>query len=244
MAGPTVSEMEAHSIMTMLVTVGTAGLKMRAATKPVRRTLQSISTSKSATAVRPIADKRPGSHTHVGRKGLNEMENKSGKMAGGALTTNRPSERPGFSDRRKAAGVVMVTVLTVMAVVLATLLLVLERQGQRIAELEDGSRVPRVQSGTIRLDRGDDIYDNSRGCPDDESAWRGHVDRRVEFPEPFASVPEVMAAISGVDHYVDTNLRLVLRVDSIDIEGFSYRFGTWCDTRLASAEMRWMAVAK
>lgn len=144
----------------------------------------------------------------------------------------------------KAAGCLAVVALTVIAVVLSTQLPKLVDQDQRIATLEDRARIPRVQSGTISIDASDGIGDNSRGCPQDDSAWRGHVDHRVEFPQPFESVPEVMAAISSVDHYVDRNLRLYLDVNSIDTEGFNYRFVTWCDTRLASAEMRWMAVAK
>lgn len=152
--------------------------------------------------------------------------------------------RPGSWGFRKAA----VPVLTVMVVVFAMQLLLrwemLEDQSRRIADLEYRSRFPRVQSGTIQINSGDGIEDNSRGCPEGESAWRGHVDRRLDFPEPFISVPEVVAAISAVDHHVDNNLRLALRVNSIDTKGFSYDFFTWCNTRLASADMRWMAVAK
>lgn len=154
--------------------------------------------------------------------------------------------RLGFWDHRKAA--VPVLVLTVIAVVFAMQFLLrlerLEDQSWRIAELEYRARVSRVQSGTIQINSDDGIGDNSRGCPEGEGAWRGHVDRRLDFPEPFTSVPEVMAAISAVDHHVDNNLRLVLSVNSIDTKGFNYHFFTWCNTRLVRADMRWMAVAK
>ena len=180
----------------------------------------------------------------------------------------------------KAAAVAAIAVLAVMAAVLATQLQRMQdrqadadrqlrqRQDQqadaaselaeRIAALEDGAQVPRVQSGMIRI-RGmipiegadsvlveNGIEDNSRGCPpvNDEDRWRGHSDRRVDFPRPFESIPEVMVSISRVDYIMGQNLRLHLEVNSIDTTGFNYDFVTWCDTRLRSADMRWMAVAE
>ena len=155
----------------------------------------------------------------------------------------------------KAAAVAAISVLAVTVAVMGTQLSQIQiRQvaadqdlADRIAAQEEGeTAVPRVQSGVIYIDDdADGIGDNSRGCPElDRNPYRGHTGRRVDFPQPFESIPEVVAAISSIDHYNDHNLRLHVRVDSVDNQGFDYTFRTWCNTRLASAAMQWMAVAK
>ena len=79
--------------------------------------------------------------------------------------------------------------------------------------------------------------------PGDNSP-RGHINERVDFPEPFVQVPEVTAAISYVDHDHNANLRLNLYVGEIDTTGFNYAFATWANTRIYGAKFQWMAVAK
>ena len=152
------------------------------------------------------------------------------------------SPRPAADRWWKAAGVAAVAVLVVMVMVLATLFRahLVEREraqlAEQVAKLQDGARGPRVQSGTVEMGGSDPI-------PGDNSS-RGHVNGRVDFPEPFVQVPEVIAAISSVDHDHDTNLRLDLQVKEIDTTGFNYNFVTWADTRIYFANFRWMAVAK
>ena len=166
--------------------------------------------------------------------------------------------RPATDRWWKAAGVAAVAVLVAMVMVLATLFWraqlaeqerarLAEQERARLAEqvamLQDGARGPRVQSGRVHMDDDDGIR-TSDSCLPGVEGLRGHINRRIDFPEPFVLVPEVIAAISLVDHYNDANLRLSVRVEEIDTGGFHYTFTTWCDTRLQSVELQWMAVAK
>ena len=159
--------------------------------------------------------------------------------------------RPAADRWWKAAGVAAVAVLVVMVMVLAmsfrrvqlaeqerAQLAEQERAqlAEQVATLQDEARGPRVQSGEVEMGLSDPI-------PGDNSS-RGHVNGRVDFPEPFVQVPEVIAAISLVDHDHDANLRLDLQVKEIDATGFNYGFVTWADTRIYFAKFRWMAVAK
>ena len=160
------------------------------------------------------------------------------------------SPRPAADRWWKAGGVAAVAVLVVMVMVLATLfrraqLAEQERAqlAEQVAKLQDGARGPRVQSGRVYMDSSDGIQ-TWISCPSGPEGTRGHVNERIDFPEPFVLIPEVIAAISGVDHYNNHNLRLYVVVGEIDTTGFDYGFITWCNTTLASAELRWMAVAK
>ena len=158
--------------------------------------------------------------------------------------------RPATGRWWKAAGVAAVAVLVAMGMVLATLFWraqLAEQERARLAEqvatLQDGARGPRVQSGRVGMDEDDGIR-TSDSCLPGVEGFRGHINRRVDFPEPFVLVPEVIAAISYVDHYNDDNLRLYVRVEEIDTRGFHYSFATWCRTRLHYVQFQWMAVAK
>ena len=76
-----------------------------------------------------------------------------------------------------------------------------------------------------------------------EKRNRGLMEGRVDFPEPFASVPKVLIALSTLDTHLDTHTRIRVTVDQVDTKGFNYRFHTWSDTKLYRAEASWIAVA-
>ena len=65
---------------------------------------------------------------------------------------------------------------------------------------------------------------------------------RVEFPEPFPSIPKVMIALSRFDILHEYNHRVTVYVDSVDNKGFFYSFFTWAGTDLWAASANWIAV--
>ena len=145
--------------------------------------------------------------------------------------------------------VAAVTALVVMAMVLTTLFRraqLAEQERAQLTEevnaLQDAARGPRVQSGVVEIGLGDGVERSSRdsSC----TGERGHIGRRIDFPEPFVHAPEVIVAISAIDHYVQHNLRLVANVGEIDPQGFHYDFFVWCNTDIVIARLQWMAVAK
>ena len=77
-----------------------------------------------------------------------------------------------------------------------------------------------------------------------EKKNRGVMRGRVDFPEPFASAPKVIIALSTIDTGMNTNTRIRTTVDQVDTEGFHYRFHVWHDSVLYRAEASWMAVGR
>lgn len=80
----------------------------------------------------------------------------------------------------------------------------------------------------------------------DGPMWAGQGDRQsrstIAFPEPFAGVPVVHAAIGLWDMDHKHNIRADLVVTGITAAGFDVVFSTWGDTRIARVRVDWMAI--
>ena len=76
---------------------------------------------------------------------------------------------------------------------------------------------------------------------------RGAVNERVKFNKPFKEIPEVVVALSFIDHVVSDrdsniyNLRIKATVTRVDRHGFNYSIATWADTDIWRADMSWIA---
>ncbi len=81
-----------------------------------------------------------------------------------------------------------------------------------------------------------DIMWEAKGC----GAAREAI-YAIRFPKPYAAVPVVTAGLTAVDVANATNWRLKTDVYDVTKDGFSLRFGTWCDTSLYSAKVQWTA---
>lgn len=78
--------------------------------------------------------------------------------------------------------------------------------------------------------------------------WTGQGERSVyaeiEFPEPFATEPAVHAGIGMWDVNHNHNIRTDISVTEVTAKGFTVKFSTWGDTRIASVRMDWMAIGE
>ncbi|MCW2237393.1 H-type lectin domain-containing protein [Azospirillum canadense] len=81
-----------------------------------------------------------------------------------------------------------------------------------------------------------DIMWEAKGC----GAAREAI-YAIRFPKPYAAVPVVTAALTTVDVANATNWRLKTDVYDVTKDGFTLRFGTWCDTSVYSAKVQWTA---
>lgn len=63
----------------------------------------------------------------------------------------------------------------------------------------------------------------------------------VKFEVPFPAPPTVMLALSGVDAYEATNLRLNIEVFDVEDEEFTVRISTWDDTIIFGVWVTWIA---
>ena len=76
---------------------------------------------------------------------------------------------------------------------------------------------------------------------------RGAVNERVIFNKPFKEIPEVVVALSFIDHVVSyrdsniNNLRIKATVTRVDRHGFNYSIATWANTDIWRADMSWIA---
>lgn len=81
---------------------------------------------------------------------------------------------------------------------------------------------------------------------DDGPMWSGHgprhVIQHVTFDTPFVEEPAVHLSLSMWDVDNAAVNRVDLRVDDIGLSGFSLKFSTWGDTRVARARASWMAI--
>ena len=109
-------------------------------------------------------------------------------------------------------------------------------KGQLMAHVEE----VQVQSGVeiLPFTREERPLAAQRG----DSRLRGIVGRRVDFPAAFAREPVVHMALAGADARDGANLRLRVRVTSVDPEGFEYELYSWADTHLFNASASWVAV--
>ena len=105
----------------------------------------------------------------------------------------------------------------------------------------------RVQTGTVDINGNDypDIHEaNCRPNPQEPIRYRGRRGKREKFPTPFASIPEVIMALSYIDTMTDDRLHIMTQVTHVDTKGFNYHLAIWCDTKLWRGGASWMAVAQ
>ncbi len=78
--------------------------------------------------------------------------------------------------------------------------------------------------------------------------WTGEGPRerrvRVKFSEPFRTPPAVMVALSLWDTDASVNQRIDLKAERIGRKGFTIRFTTWGDSRIARVHAAWMAIGE
>ena len=78
--------------------------------------------------------------------------------------------------------------------------------------------------------------------------WSESGDRSVEvkvrFKTPFLGAPGVIAHIIGMDSACDSNQRYWLNVKNVGSHGFSLKFNTWGDTRIARVGVSWQAIGQ
>jgi len=83
---------------------------------------------------------------------------------------------------------------------------------------------------------------------DDGPMWSGAGPRkvtvRIDFPEPFRSVPAVQVGLTMWDLDRETNPRADISAQSITRAGFDIVFKTWGDTRVARVRADWMAIGE
>lgn len=71
---------------------------------------------------------------------------------------------------------------------------------------------------------------------------RGLLNQEVEFKPAYQSRPTVILSLGSVD--VKGQYRVSTELVETTTEGFKYNFYTWCDTKMYSGRMRWIAYGK
>ncbi|MEE9452932.1 MAG: H-type lectin domain-containing protein [Paracoccaceae bacterium] len=78
--------------------------------------------------------------------------------------------------------------------------------------------------------------------------WTGSDAREckvaVEFSEPFLSPPTVHAGFALWDISNEAGTRVDLATETITEHGFTIRFTTWGDTKIARMRVNWMAIGE
>jgi H-type lectin domain len=120
---------------------------------------------------------------------------------------------------------------------------------KRLERIENSPKVVTAASGTIGLRAvGTRPITDTSACPAGSGAFRGEMQGRVEFETAFVDPPAVAIGLTSVDTALpnNTGLRLVVNVveGSITRTGFEYKFFTWCNTSIVSANASWIAVAQ
>lgn len=79
-----------------------------------------------------------------------------------------------------------------------------------------------------------------------EPMWAGEGDRYVRVPiafaAPFQKPPHITVGICGIDASRDQNLRFNITAEDVTREGFTLKFVTWDDTKIARASANWSAI--
>ena len=101
-----------------------------------------------------------------------------------------------------------------------------------------------VESGDITIAKGPDSRDLEDGssCNNNPDNLRGLKNARINFHQPFKSVPKVVVGLHQLD-LPQGEMRLWIKVETVDKSGFNYSFITWCTSRVNGAEAQWIAVA-
>jgi hypothetical protein len=117
---------------------------------------------------------------------------------------------------------------------------------QRISAIESEVKTLYSEHGSVSLRAVNTrpLTDTSI-CPNSD-AFRGEANGKVKFKKPFAQPPVVSIGMTSIDSGIpaNTGMRLTVAVTSVQKDGFSYSFGTWCNTSIASAQANWIAVSR
>lgn len=107
-----------------------------------------------------------------------------------------------------------------------------------------------IESGTASVDH--TKFGEIRNTTTDVG-FRGAENERINFASPFSKKPDVIVALTHVDHVLTqnnskgetvpriNNLRISSIVTSADRDGFNYSIGTWADTDIWAASLSWIA---
>lgn len=80
----------------------------------------------------------------------------------------------------------------------------------------------------------------------DGDMWTGSGTRerrhRVDFKDPFRTVPAVQVSISLWDIDTSSAVRAEVVAENVSRDGFQIVFRTWADTRVARVRVSWIAI--
>ena len=102
----------------------------------------------------------------------------------------------------------------------------------------------RLTSHTIGVDSGEvELFSDYE---DGGEMWTGRGQRerrrRINFSEPYRTVPTVQVTLSLWDVDASTVMRADVQAESVTEKGFDVVFRTWGDTRVARVRLHWMAI--
>ena len=111
----------------------------------------------------------------------------------------------------------------------------------------------RIESGRVWLK--EDQFgtpQDPKTCGEGGPRHRGAISRKVSFQDPFSSPPTVFVALNSVDHFTEwthdedsplNDFRVFANVapGSVTEGEFKLNFWTWCDTKLRTGGLSWVA---
>ncbi len=102
----------------------------------------------------------------------------------------------------------------------------------------------RFRAHTLGVEEGDVLlFDDFES---EGPMWTGEGPREVRIPvrfrESFAGLPSVWVGLTMWDIASGANARVDLRAEDITSGGFTLRFRTWGDTRIARARAGWQVI--
>ena len=96
----------------------------------------------------------------------------------------------------------------------------------------------RFRAGTARFDHTQDGWQLLEPLGDERRVSVG----RVDFANPFASVPMLHLGVAGFDIANGANARLEVCARSVSEAGFEVELETWLDTRIWRVSVSWLAI--
>lgn len=122
---------------------------------------------------------------------------------------------------------------------------VVEELKKLVNHSHDPSAELHIESGTVNV--GHDRFKELRAT-NSHVGFRGAENERITFRRPFSNKPNVIVALTYIDHHLTdngnvniNNLRIRAYVTSADRDGFNYSIGTWSNTDIYRTELAWIA---
>ena len=104
----------------------------------------------------------------------------------------------------------------------------------------------RIAGHLIGVDQGDALLFSD--FEDDGEMWTGSGERErlipVSFSQAFAVPPSVQCSMSLLDLATGPSIRADVTPNDITETGFTIRFRTWGDSRVARIRVAWMAIGE